>query len=189
MNISIGVSNRHVHLTRDDYITLFGNDDIKKEKDLIQIGEYASSSKVSIATEKSIINNIRILGPFRNYTQVEISKTDSFVLGINPPIRNSGDIEHSEVVTIIGPVGQITKQCCIIATRHIHINPIDRQKYGFKDRDFVSVKIGGEKSSIIDNVFIKETEEGVFELHIDTDDANACLVKSGDIGIIIDSEI
>ena len=185
MNISIGVSNRHVHLTREDYVTLFGDDNIKNEKDLIQTGEYASSSKVSIVTEKSIINNVRVLGPFRNYTQVEISKTDSFTLGIKPPIRNSGDIEGSASVTIVGPVGKVTKNCCIIASRHIHINPIDREKFGLKDRETVSVKIGDEKSSIIENVFIKETEVGVFEMHIDTDDANACLVKSGDIGIIL----
>lgn len=185
MNVNIGVSNRHVHLTKEDYITLFGNDEIKKEKDLTQTGEFASSSKVSIATNKSTINNVRVLGPFRGYTQAEISKTDSFVLGVNPPIRNSGDIEDSEVVTIIGPAGQITKQCCIIAARHIHINPTDREKYGLTGKDTVSVKIGNEKSSIIDNVFIKESEIGVFELHIDTDDANACLIKNGDIGIIL----
>ena len=185
MNVNIGVSNRHVHLTKEDYITLFGNDEIKKEKDLTQTGEFASSSKVSITTSKSTINNVRVLGPFRSYTQVEISKTDSFVLGINPPIRNSGDIEDSEVVTIVGPVGQVTKQCCIIATRHIHINPIDREKYGLIGKKSVSVKIGNEKSATIDNVFIKETEIGVFELHIDTDDANASLIKNGDVGIIL----
>lgn len=186
MNVKIGVSNRHVHLTKEDYKILFGNYDIKNEKDLIQVGEFASSSKVSISTEKSTINNVRVLGPFRNYTQVEISKTDSFTLGINPPIRNSGDIEDSEIVTIIGPVGQVRKKCCIIATRHIHINPSDRKELGLANKETVSVKIGDEKSSVLEKVYIKESEFGVFEFHIDTDDANACLIKSGDIGTIID---
>ena len=185
MNISIGISNRHVHLTREDYITLFGNDQIEKLKDLTQTGEYASCSKVSICTEKSTINNVRVLGPFRSYSQVEISKTDSFTLGINPPVRNSGEIEDSAVITIVGPEGKVTKQCCIIAARHIHINPVDRVKYGLQDVKSVSVRVGSEKSSIIENVFIKETEIGVFELHIDTDDANACLLKNGDIGTIL----
>lgn len=185
MDLNIGVSNRHVHLTKEDYVILFGNDDIKKEKDLVQTGEFASSSKVSIATKKSIINNVRVLGPFRSYTQVEISKTDSYTLGVNPPIRNSGDIKNSEEITIIGPVGKVTKRCCIIAARHIHINPVDRKKLGLNNKETVSVRIGNEKASVLENVFIKESENGVFELHVDTDDANATLVKSGDIATII----
>ena len=92
MKVKIGVSNRHVHLTHDDYVLLFGNETIKKERDLVQKGQFASSSKVTIKTDKNYIENVRVLGPFRNYTQVEISKTDSYFLGINPPIRNSGDL-------------------------------------------------------------------------------------------------
>lgn len=185
MKVKIGVSNRHVHLSREDFKILFGHEQIQKDKDLTQTGEYASTSKVSISTEKSIINNVRVLGPFRPYTQVEISKTDSFTLGIKPPVRNSGDILESEVVTIIGPAGKITKQCCIIATRHIHINPKEREERGLKDVEKVSVRIGDEKSSVIEEVYIKESSLGVFELHIDTDDANANLIKNGDEGTII----
>lgn len=185
MKVSIGISNHHVHLTKDDYYTLFGIYDMEKIKDLVQTGEFASSAKVSIKTEKSIINNLRVLGPFRNYSQVEISKTDSYILGINPPVRNSGDIEKSEVVTIVGPVGEVTKECCIIATRHIHINPEDRAKLNLSDKEVVSVKVGSEKSTILENVYLKESPIGVFEMHIDTDDANGSLLKNGDVGEII----
>lgn len=185
MKVSIGISNHHVHLTKDDYYTLFGTYEIENIKDLVQTGEFASSSKVSIKTEKAVINNLRVLGPFRNYSQVEISKTDSYILGINPPVRNSGDIENSAVVTIVGPVGEVTKECCIIAARHIHINPEDRAKLNLLDKEVVAVRVGNEKSTILENVYLKESPIGVFEMHIDTDDANGSLLKNGDIGEII----
>lgn len=185
MKVNIGVSNRHVHLTYDDYKTLFGKEKFDKVKKLVQTGEYATSLKVSIKTSKSTINNVRVLGPFRSYTQVEISKTDSYQLGINPPIRNSGDIEDSAEICIIGPNGILQKKCCIIATRHIHINPETREKLGLLDKKYVNVRLGNEKKSILENVYIKETPNGVFEMHIDTDDANANFVKTGDVGEIL----
>lgn len=185
MNINIGVSNRHVHLTEDDFILLFGSDYIEKLKDLKQIGEFSSTSLVTIKTDKSSIENVRVLGPFRKYTQVEISKTDSYKLGINPPIRNSGELFDAEKVTIVGPAGSITKNACIIATRHIHINPEDRKNMNLENVEYVSVEVGKEKSAILQKVFIKESQNGVFELHLDTDDANSNLLKSGDIAKII----
>lgn len=185
MKVNIGVSNHHLHLTKEDYYELFGTYEIKNIKDLVQTGEFASDSKVSIKTDKNTISNLRVLGPFRDYTQVEISKTDSYVLGINPPVRDSGNIKNSAVVTIVGPKGSITKECCIIATRHIHINYSDRVKFGLQNIDKVSVRVGSEKSSILEDVFIKQTSNGVFEMHLDTDDANANLLKTGDVGEII----
>ena len=125
MKVLLGISNRHVHLTEDDYKTLFGDEPLEKVKDLVQPGEYASNQKVSIKTEKNVINNVRLLGPLRSYSQVEISKTDSFTLGIKPPVRNSGDLENAAEVTIVGPKGEVTKECCIIAARHLHINTSD----------------------------------------------------------------
>lgn len=185
MQVKIGISNRHIHLTEEDYKILFNKEDLEKTKDLVQTGEFASTDKVTIRTPKSEISGVRVLGPFRAYSQVEISRTDSYVLGINPPVRDSGDIDDSAEVTIVGPDGEVTKKCCILATRHIHINKEDRQKYGLTDKKYVSVKIGSEKSSILENVSIKETKLGVFELHLDTDDANACLLKNGDMATII----
>lgn len=185
MKITVGVSNRHVHLTKEDFFTLFGNYDMEKLKDLVQVGEFASTSKLTIKTEKSEIDNVRVLGPFRGYTQVEISKTDAYKLGLNPPVRNSGDLEGASEITIVGPNGEVTKKCCIIATRHIHINKEDREKLGLTNKEYVSVRVGSEKAAVLENVFIKESPNGVLEFHIDTDDANANLVKSGEIAEVI----
>lgn len=180
MKVILGISNRHVHLTEEDYKILFGDAKLEKVKDLVQPGEYASNQKVSIKTEKSIINNVRLLGPLRKYSQVEISKTDSFTLGITPPVRNSGDLIDAAKITIVGPNGEVTKNCCIIATRHLHINKEDREKYGLIGINKVKVKIDSEKSTIFEDVYVKENPNYVLELHLDTDDGNGALAKTGD---------
>ncbi len=180
MKVLLGISNRHVHLTEEDYKALFNDAPLEKVKDLVQPGEFASNQKVSIKTEKSTINNVRLLGPLRKYSQVEISKTDSFTLGIKPPVRNSGDLENAEKITIVGPYGEVTKNCCIIATRHLHINKEDRIKYNLEGVEKVKVKIESEKSTIFEDVYIKENPNYVLELHLDTDDGNGSLAKTGD---------
>lgn len=185
MKVLLGVSNKHIHLNEEDYKILFGNTTMEKVKDLVQPGQYASNLLVDVKTEKNTIKKLRVLGPFRSYTQVEISKTDSYVLGINPPVRESGDLEGASTVTIIGPEGEITKECAIIANRHIHVNKEIREQYNLVGIEKVSIKVEGEKPSIIENVYLKDTEEAAFELHLDTDDANACLLKTGDMLEII----
>ena len=187
MKVSIGVSNRHVHLKEEHLKILFGNNfNLDKKNDLTQPGQYASTSLVTIKTEKSEIENVRVLGPIRPYTQVEISKTDAYKLGLNPPVRDSGDLKDSSPITIIGPNGIVKlEEGCIIPTRHIHILPSQVSMYDLEGRDTVSVKIDGEKGGIINNVHLKVSDESFFELHIDTDDANAHLIKNGDIGEII----
>ena len=179
MKVILGISNRHVHLTEEDYKILFGNEPLNKVKDLVQPGQFSSDKKVSIKTEKRTIDNVRLLGPLRSYTQVEVSKTDSFGLGIDPPIRNSGDLENAAVVTIVGPNGEVTKPCCIIANRHLHINPQQRQELGLVGVDKVSCIIPGEKATRFDNVWIKESEDYTLELHLDTDDRNGSLEQNG----------
>lgn len=187
MKVSIGVSNRHVHLTKEHLNILFGEDfELEKKNALTQPGQFASKSLVTIKTDKSEINNVRVLGPIRDYTQVEISKTDAYKLGLNPPVRNSGDLKGSSPITIVGPKGSIDlKEGCIIASRHIHILPSQIKMYGLEGKKTVNVKLNGEKGGIITNVYIKPSEEAFFELHLDTDDANAHLIKNGDIGEII----
>lgn len=187
MKVNIGVSNRHVHLTLEHLEILFGKDFIlEKKNDLKQPGQYASISTVTIKTFKSEINNVRVLGPIRPYTQVEISRTDAYKLGINPPIRDSGDLKNSSPITIIGPNGTIElEEGCIIPTRHIHILPEQIKMYGLEGKDIVSVKIDGEKGGILNNVHLKVSDEAFFELHLDTDDANAHLIKNEDIGEIV----
>ena len=187
INVQIGVSNRHVHLKDEDFKILFGNDAVlEKNKDLTQPGQFASTSTVTIKTEKDKIENVRVLGPIRKYTQVEISKTDAYKLGINPPVRESGDIAGSEKVTLIGPVGSIDlDEGCIIATRHIHLSFADVKKYKLENVKFVNVSVNGLKGGILNNVSLKVSDDFVFEMHIDTDDANAHLIKQGDIATIM----
>ena len=182
MKVKIGVSNRHVHLKKEDFEKLFGNIEFVKDKDLVQPNEFASMHKLTIKTDKNEIKNVRVLGPFRNYTQVEVSRTDAYTLGINPPIRESGDLENSEVVTLIGPNGELKTSGCIIANRHIHISKEEKEKYNLNN--VVNVELQTEKGGILYNVFLKEKEGAVLEMHIDTDDANANLIKSGDEGEI-----
>lgn len=186
MKVLLGISNRHVHLTEEDYKILYGEEPLGKVKDLAQPGQYASDKKVTIKTEKKAFDGVRLLGPFRNYTQVEISKTDSFALGINPPIRNSGELDGASIITIVGPYGEVTKPCCIIANRHLHINPEQRKELGLVGIEKVKAKVVSEKTTIFEDVWVKESPDYALELHLDTDDGNGSLAKSGDeIEIII----
>lgn len=190
MKVSIGVSNRHVHLTKQHLEYLFGeNYKLTELKKINQPGQFAAVETVKIKTKKDVIENVRILGPIRDYTQVEISKTDAYKLGLNPPIRESGEISESEKIIIVGPKGELKlDEGCIIATRHIHISPKQVEMYGLQNRQYVDVLISGEKETIFKDVSIKVSEPAYYEMHIDTDDANACLVKNGDIATILGIE-
>mgnify|MGYP002597358564 CR=1 FL=1 len=168
MNTRIGISNRHVHLTREDVNILFGNNyELTKRNDLDQPGQYAANETVTLKTAKNIKEGVRVVGPIRSYTQVEVLNSDKEYFGINPPVRNSDDLDNSEEITIIGPKGQITrKNICIIANRHIHINTRDKGK--LKEDDIVTVEVN---STILDNVHIKIDDSFKTELHINKDDA------------------
>ena len=187
MDVVLGVSNRHVHLCERDLKLLFGEDyKLEVAKNLVQPGEFASNSFVTIKTEKSEIERVRVLGPVRSYTQVEVSKTDAFKLGINPPVRDSGDLALSGAVTLVGPNGSVDlTEGCIIATRHIHITPDQMVEFGFDGMKSVNVELPGEKGGVLYNVQLKVSPNYAFEMHIDTDDANAHMVKTGDIVRII----
>ena len=180
MKIGVGISNRHIHLTSEDYKLLFGDIPFTKRNDLNQPGMFASDLTVTLMGPKRSISNVRVLGPLRSYTQVEISKTDCYTLGIDALVRNSGDLFDAEEIMIVGPMGTITRNAAIIAARHIHVDERIREKYGLKGIEKVSVKILGEKSGIIDNVYLKDSDEAYFELHLDTDDGNAFLLKQND---------
>ena len=181
MKVSVGISNRHVHLSNEDYKILFKDTMMNIRNKLKQPGQFASTLTVTIQSDKGKIENVRVLGPNRDYTQVEISKTDSYKLGLNPPVRDSGDLDGSSLITIIGPYGKIKKECCIIANRHIHVDKNIIKEKELSDIKEVKIRISGEKSGIIEHVSLKETEEAFFELHLDTDDANAFLLNQGDI--------
>ena len=186
MKVSVGISSRHVHVTQEDLEKLFGeNYKLEEDRPINQPGQYASTSYVTIKTEKGQFEHVRILGPCRNYTQIEISKTDAYKLGINPPVRQSGQLEDSAFVTLIGPKGSIETNGCIIADRHIHILPEQVKEYGLEGKKTVSVRLDGPKGGIIDNVYLRVSDSSYYELHIDTDDANAHLAKNGDFAEIL----
>lgn len=188
MKVMIGVSNRHIHLTKEHLEILFGKDyELQVLKEIHQPGQFASVETVTLKTEKSEIPKVRILGPLREYSQVEISKTDAYQLGLNPPVRHSGDIQGSEAITIVGPKGILElKEGCILANRHIHINPKQVELYGLQGKESVDVLVKGEKSCILKNVFIKVSNPAFYEMHIDMDDANANLIQNGDIATILE---
>ncbi|MFH1540342.1 MAG: phosphate propanoyltransferase [Elusimicrobiota bacterium] len=185
-SIITDVSARHIHLCQKDLEKLFGNEyKLTKDKDLIQPNEFASKEFVTIKGAKGEIRNVRILGPIRKFTQVEISKTDSFVLDINAPLRVSGDIKNSAPITIIGTNGTIElKEGCIIAKRHIHFSPQDAEFFQLENGETIRVKNEGERGLIFDNVVVRVCQNMVLEFHVDTDEANAAGIKNGDKVII-----
>lgn len=184
MKITVGVSRRHIHLTEEDYNLLF-DEEIKEKVPINQPGQFAAYQTVTLEKNGKKLENVRVIGPFRNYTQVELSRTDAYHLHMNPPVRKSGDLEDAEEITITSEKGNITRKACILADRHIHINPDERIKYGL-DKDVYKVKVSGEKGGIFDNVFIREANNSYFEMHIDSDDANGFNIKQNDEVEIID---
>lgn len=178
MKINVGISMRHIHLTKQDYDALF-DEPLTEKKPLNQYGQFAANQSVIIQNGERQIENVRIIGPFRNYTQLEISRTDAYYLKINPPVRASGDLNGAERITIIGPKGVITREAAIISDRHIHITKEEREKYNLLQNEY-EIKVTGEKSGIIGNVKIKEAPNSYFELHIDSDDANAFGINQDD---------
>ena len=180
---------RHVHLKEETYKKLFGNKPIEKLRDLSQKGQFASKDVVTIQNKDRKIENVRVLGPFRKYDQVEISKTDAYTLKLEPPVRTSGDLKSSSRITIIGPNSSVTlEEGCIIANRHIHINPEEIKKYNLENIKKVKIKVDGEKKAILENVYLKIDESFNLELHLDSDDGNATLLKTGDTVEVIREE-
>ena len=183
MKISVGISNRHVHLSFDDYKALFNDTNFTKRNDLTQGMEFASTLTVTIKGPKGEISNVRVLGPLRSYTQVEVSQTDAYKLGITPPVASSGNLEDASNITIINGSNMIERKCCIIQNRHIHLNKEEQLKYKLF-KDVYEIRVGGVKGVILENVHLKVNDNFKFELHLDTDDANCCLLKNGEINLI-----
>ena len=179
-DIPVGVSNRHIHLTKEHLEILFGEGyELQPLKDLSQPGQYACKETLTIiGPSLRPIENVRVLGPLRKASQVEISRTDSFTLKVKPPVRESGVLEGSAPITIVGPKGVVTlKEGCIIANRHIHMSLEDGQKYGVKDNDYVTVDCFGEKRTRFYGVQIRVSDKFCLEMHVDTDDANAAALS------------
>ena len=181
--IPVGISNRHIHLSTKDLETLFGAGyELTPIKDLSQPGQYACKETLTIiGPSMRPIENVRVLGPVRKASQVEISMTDSFVLKVKPPVRESGDIAGSAPVTIIGPKGIVElKEGCIIANRHIHMHTSDAARYGVKDGDYIDVDaLQGTRKTRWYGVQVRVRDDFALEMHLDTDDANAVGYKNG----------
>ena len=187
--IPVGISNRHIHLSKDDLETLFGKGyELTPLKDLSQPGQYACKETLTlIGPSMRAIEGVRVLGPLRKSSQVEISKTDSFQLKVNPPVRESGKIEGSAPVTIVGPKGTVSlREGCIIANRHVHMSPDDAAAFGVKDGDYIDVDVlSGTRKSRWFDVQVRVHKDFRLEMHVDTDDANSAGLKNGSIVTVV----
>jgi len=184
----VEVSARHVHLSQKHLDCLFGQGyQIKKLKDLSQPGMFSTQETLVVETIKNKFNNVRIIGPLRNQTQVEISKSDAYYLGINPPIRKSGDLTGSEKCKLIGPKGEIDlEKGVIVAQRHLHLDLQTAEQYNLKNNQLVSVKIDSEKRSItFHQIITRVSAEFKPAIHLDTDEGNAAGIKQIEQGIVL----
>ena len=187
MKVNIGVSARHVHLSEEDFNILFPNNKLEVYKELSQYPNFASTSQISLKNGDRIINNVRVIGPFRDETQVELSKTDCYFFKIDAPLCNSSDLTNAAEIELISENASIKRKCVIIQNRHIHISPEEASKYGFTNDQTVRVKIDSVKGGIMDNVHIKVGDKFKFELQLDTDDANAFMIdKNSEAEILND---
>lgn len=185
--VPIGVSARHIHLSREHIDILFGAGyELTELKPLSQPGQYAAEETVAVIGPKGKFDKVRILGPARGETQLEISRTDTYTLGIPAPVRLSGDIEGTPGVKIVGPKGEVTvDKGVIVAARHIHLHTEDAKRMNIQDKQIVSVKTEGERGVTFANVVCRVSDSFQLDMHIDTDEANAAGVKTGDVGTII----
>lgn len=181
--LPIALSNRHIHVSREDLDILFGKGyQLNKIKDLSQPGQYACDERVEIVGPKRNIKGVRILGPVRPKTQLELSISDAFTLGIDPIVRNSGDVKDTPGVKIVGPKGEIQlEEGAIVAARHIHMHPKDAEEFGVVDNEIVNIKVNGPRGLVFENVLVRVFDEFALEMHIDVEEGNASGVKNGDM--------
>lgn len=181
--IPVGISNRHIHLSAADVETLFGKGyELQPMKDLSQPGQFACKEQLTIVgPSMRPIEKVRVLGPVRKETQVEISRTDAFTLKVKAPVRESGKIDGSAALTIIGPKGVVCiDKGCIIANRHIHMSLEDGERFGVKDNEYVDVEVeGAERRTKWYDVQVRVHKDFRLEMHVDTDDANAVGIGNG----------
>ena len=179
--LNIGVSGRHLHLSREHMDILFGKDsELHVYKDIEQPGQFAAEEHVTLATYKGSLS-LRVIGPLRANTQVELSYSDARHVGLKAPLHKSGDLVGTPGATLIGPCGQVDLQeGIIVSARHLHLSVITANRYGLKKGDIVKARIEGERALVFENVLVKTGNHHRDELQIDTDEANACGVQTGD---------
>jgi putative phosphotransacetylase len=186
VQVPVGVSARHCHLNQEAMDILFGpGSTLTPYRDLYQPGAFAAEQMVSVVGPRlRAIERVRILGPGRNYNQVELARTDAIFLGLDPPVRDSGDLRGAQPITIIGPKGAITVNGAIRAARHLHLSPADVARMGLEGRASVRVRVEGEKGLVYANVRLKVDPAFLPEIHLDTDDANAADLACGSVAYI-----
>lgn len=186
--VLVEVSARHVHLTKEALEVLFGKDyTLTVKKELSQPGQYACEERVAVIGEKGSFPAVSILGPVRNFVQVELSATDARSIGIKAPVRESGDIKGSGGCKLVGPKGEIEiQEGVIIAKRHIHMTSADAKNFGLSDKQVVSVRVNSpERSLVFGDVVVRVSDSFALAMHIDTDEANAVLAPAGSMGEIL----
>lgn len=173
--VKIGLSNKHLHLQKEHIEILFGKGhELTPTKPLVQPGQFACEEKVDIVGPKNILKGIRVLGPARPETQVEVAMTDARTLGIKAPVRESGKLEGTPGCKIVGPCGEVEiDHGVIVALRHVHLSPAQAEEAGVKDKDIVSIKIEGERGLVFNNVLVRSGDAHEREVHLDTDEGNA----------------
>lgn len=185
--VQIGLSNKHLHLRQEDVDKLFGAGHcLTHTKDLIQPGQYACDEKVDIVGPKGVLKGVRVLGPARPETQVELALTDARAIGLKVPVRESGKLDGTPGCKLIGPAGEVELEKGVIAAlRHVHLSPSQAEAIGVKDKDIVSVKVEGERGLIFNNVLVRAGEAYYGEIHFDTDEGNAAGLGPDAVGTII----
>jgi putative phosphotransacetylase len=185
----VALSARHVHLSKEHVEALFGpGRQLTPQADLSQPGQFAARETVEVVGPKRSLPGIRVLGPPRGRTQVELSISDGFLLGLNLPTRMSGDLQRTPGAHLIGPAGAVRlTEGCISAVRHLHATPRDAQALGLKDGQRIYVRFPGARGLIFDSVVVRVSEASRLELHLDTDEGNAAGIRSGDPAEVIGS--
>lgn len=179
--VVVGISNRHVHLSEEDFAVLFGRADMTVYRQVRQHGEYAAEETITVHGPKASMARVRVMGPFRHRSQVELSRTDCIALGVDAPITESGRLDSSAPVDIEGPCGRLhLEHAAMVAGRHVHLGTGDAARLGVADGDRISVRVSGRRGGILDNFLCRVKESYVAEAHIDTDEGNAFDVKTGD---------
>ncbi len=182
LEIPVGISNRHIHLSREDMDALFGyGSTLTRMKAVKQPGQYAAEETVTLRGPKGELAKVRVLGPLRSATQIEISVSDGFALGVKAPVRMSGELQDSPGIEIIGPRGRITKtDGVIVAWRHIHISPAEAEQYALRDGMEIDVRVEGQRGGILSHVMVRVSADAVLEMHIDVEEANGLGLRNDD---------
>ena len=179
--VPVGISNRHIHLSQEHIEALFGTGhSLTKMKDLSQPGQFACEETVTLVGPKGVLQGVRVLGPARKASQVELTGTDTFKIGVKPPVRDSGKLEETPGIDVEGPKGRVRMdQGVIVAARHIHMTPQDATKYALKDGDHVRVAVPGPRGGILEKVLVRVNPDYALDLHVDTDEGNAFSLVNG----------